>query len=191
MTRRLALALTLLPTIALADGPHFYLPEPSPTAANTRNAAYCAAVKCTPPTLYWWPEHTLANGTALIEVWQGGQYGYPTTVTGGAADLQPSEKSSLLSTAAVTPTFTQMSTQTVAKQTADTVTVTPFTGYAGDAITYSATLANGNALPGWLAFSNGVFSGTPPGAGTLSVTVTGTDAAIGTSASETFSITAQ
>jgi hypothetical protein len=191
MTRRLALALTLIPTIALADGPHYFLPEPSITAANTRNAAYCAAVNCQGGTLYWWPEHSLANGTALIEVWQGGQYGYPTTVTGGAADLTAAEKSSLLSTAAVTPTFTQMPTQTVPKQTADTVTVTPFVGYAGDAITYSATLANGNALPGWLSFSNGVFSGTPPAVGTINVTVTGTDAAIGTAASETLSITAQ
>jgi hypothetical protein len=183
--------LLLAPTIALADGPHYFLPEPSITAANTRNAAYCAAVNCQGGTLYWWPEHTLANGTALIEVWQGGQYGYPTVVTGGAADLTAGEKSSLLSTAAVTPTFTQMSAQIVPKQTPDTVTVTPFVGYAGDAITYSATLANGNPLPGWLTFSNGVFSGTPPAAGTINVTVTGTDAAIGTAASETFSITAQ
>ena len=58
-------ALILLPTIALADSPHFFLPEPSPTAANTRNAAYCAAVNCQGGTLYWWPEHTLANGTLL------------------------------------------------------------------------------------------------------------------------------
>lgn len=184
-------ALLLVPTIALADGPHFYLPEPSLTAANTRNAAYCAAVNCQDGTLYWWPEHTLADGTALIEVWQGGQYGYPTTVTGGAADLTAAEKSSLISTAAVTPTFTQMATQTVPKQTADTVTVTPFVGYAGDAITYSATLANGNPLPSWLSFSGNTFTGTPPAAGTISVTVTGEDTDIGTSASETFSITAQ
>jgi hypothetical protein len=93
--------------------------------------------------------------------------------------------------AQVTPTFTQMSTQTVPKQTADTVTVTPFTGYAGDPITYSATLANGNPLPAWLTFSGNTFTGTPPAAGTLSVTVTGTDSNIGVSASETFSITAQ
>jgi hypothetical protein len=84
-----------------------------------------------------------------------------------------------------------MPTQTVPKQTADTVTVTPFVGYAGDAIAYTATLANGNPLPGWLSFSGNVFTGTPPGAGTLSVTVTGQDAAIGTIAYETLSITAQ
>jgi hypothetical protein len=191
MKRLLIAAILLAPTVALADGPHYFLSEPSLAAANTRNAAYCAAVNCTPPTIYWWPEHTLADGTALIEVWQGGQYGYPTTVTGGAADLTATEKSSLLSTAAVTPTFTQMGTQTVAKQSPDTVTVTPFVGYAGDAITYTATLANGNSLPGWLAFSNGVFTGTPPAAGTFSVTVTGEDVAIGTAATESFSITAQ
>ncbi len=191
MTRRLALALVLLPSLAFADGPHFYLPEPSITAANTRNAAYCAAVNCQGGTLYWWPEHTLADGTALIEVWQGGQYGYPTTVTGGAADLTAGEKSSLLSTAQVTPTFTQMGTQTVPKQTLDTVTVTPFVGYAGDAINYDATLANGNALPIWLTFTGNTFTGTPPAAGTINVSVTGTDAAIGTAATETFQITAQ
>jgi hypothetical protein len=191
MRHLLATILTLLPSLAFADGAHFFLPEPSPAAADTRNEAYCAAVNCVAPTIKWWPEYALADGTALIEVWQGGQYGYPTTVTGGAADLTPTEKSSLLSTAAVTPTFTQMSTQTVPKQTADTVTVTPFVGYAGDAINYDATLANGNALPGWLTFSGNTFTGTPPAAGTLSVTVTGEDAAIGTAASETFSITAQ
>jgi hypothetical protein len=190
MTRILALALILLPSLAFADGAHFFLLEPSLAAANARNAAYCAAVNCQGGTIYWWPEHSLANGTALIEVWTGGQYGYPTVVTGGAADLQPSEKSSLLSTAQVTPTFSQMATQTVPKLTPDTVTVIPFTGYAGDPITYSATLASGAALPSWLTFSGNTFTGTPPGAGTLSVKVTGTDSAIGVSATETFSITA-
>jgi hypothetical protein len=191
MTRILVMAFILLPTLAFADGPHFFLPEPSPSAADTRNEQYCAAVNCVPPTTKWWPEHTLANGTALIEVWQGGQYGYPTTVMGGLADLSSTEKSSLLSIATMTPTFTQMSTQTLPKQTADTVTVTPFTGYAGDPITYSATLANGNPLPAWLTFTGNTLTGTPPAAGTLSVTVTGTDSNIGVSASETFSITAQ
>jgi hypothetical protein len=55
----------------------------------------------------------------------------------------------------------------------------------------TATLANGNPLPAWLSFSNGVFTGTPPAAGTTNVSVTGTDAAIGTAATETFQITAQ
>jgi hypothetical protein len=84
-----------------------------------------------------------------------------------------------------------MATQTVPKLTPDSVNVIPFTGYAGDPITYSATLANGNPLPSWMTFSGNTFTGTPPGAGTLSVTVIGTDSAIGVSATETFSITAQ
>lgn len=50
---------------------------------------------------------------------------------------------------------------------------------AGDALTYSATRADGTALPSWLTFSAGTrtFSGTPLNAhvGTLSIRVTATD----------------
>jgi hypothetical protein len=47
----------------------------------------------------------------------------------------------------------------------------------GDALTYTATQANGSALPSWLHFTNGIFSGTP-GAGdiaSLQVKVTASD----------------
>ncbi|MGV3551065.1 putative Ig domain-containing protein, partial [Rhizobium sp.] len=63
---------------------------------------------------------------------------------------------------------------------------------AGDVLTYSARLANGAALPGWLVFdpATNTFSGTPGGAdvGTLSIRVTATDPG-GASVSDEFDIT--
>jgi hypothetical protein len=61
----------------------------------------------------------------------------------------------------------------------------------GSALTYTATQANGQALPTWMSFNAATetFSGTPPiNAGTVSVKVTATDA-YGLGVSETFSIT--
>ncbi len=62
---------------------------------------------------------------------------------------------------------------------------------AGDTFTYSATLAGGQPLPGWLRFdaSTRTFSGTPDSnaQGTLSVRVAATDAA-GATGSDTFAI---
>ncbi len=48
---------------------------------------------------------------------------------------------------------------------------------SGDALTYSATLADGSVLPLWLSFNAAtrVFTGTPPSTGTVSVKVTSTD----------------
>ncbi|WP_158290254.1 putative Ig domain-containing protein [Ramlibacter sp. WS9] len=61
----------------------------------------------------------------------------------------------------------------------------------GDALTYSATLFGGGALPAWLTFdgTTRTFSGTPGNGdvGTLSVTVTASDGA-GPTASDTFDI---
>jgi VCBS repeat-containing protein len=61
----------------------------------------------------------------------------------------------------------------------------------GDVLTYSATLANGGALPSWLVFdaATQTFSGTPANGdvGSYNVTVTASDAA-GLSASSTFAI---
>jgi Ca2+-binding RTX toxin-like protein len=61
----------------------------------------------------------------------------------------------------------------------------------GDTLAYSATLADGSALPSWLAFNAATrtFSGTPAAAnvGTIGVKVTGTDGG-GLAASETFNI---
>jgi Ca2+-binding RTX toxin-like protein len=62
---------------------------------------------------------------------------------------------------------------------------------AGDVLTLSATLANGDALPAWLQFdaASGTFSGSPANSdvGELSIRVTATDS-VGASASSTFSV---
>ena len=62
---------------------------------------------------------------------------------------------------------------------------------ADDTLNYSATLANGSALPTWLAFDPGMctFSGTPPlgSAGVTSIKVTATDAG-GLSISDEFDL---
>ncbi len=61
----------------------------------------------------------------------------------------------------------------------------------GETLTYSATAADGTALPAWLAFNatTRTFSGTPAAAGTYGVRVTATDLG-GLSANETFNIAA-
>ena len=63
---------------------------------------------------------------------------------------------------------------------------------AGDVLTYSATLANGTALPNWLSFdaATQTFSGTPQvgDVGTLEVLVTATDSGA-LSASDVFTLT--
>lgn len=60
---------------------------------------------------------------------------------------------------------------------------------AGDVLSYSATLADGSALPGWLTFdaATGSFSGTPATAGNYVLRVTATDLA-GASASQSFTL---
>ncbi len=66
-----------------------------------------------------------------------------------------------------------------------------FTDPQGSALSYTATLGDGTALPSWLKFNaaTGTFSGTVAvGTGNLSVRVTARDS-VGLSASETFSIT--
>lgn len=66
-----------------------------------------------------------------------------------------------------------------------------FTDPQGEKLTYSATLANGQALPAWLKFNaaSDSFSGTPPNmAEVLSIKVTATDTG-GLSVSDTFAAT--
>jgi hypothetical protein len=68
-----------------------------------------------------------------------------------------------------------------------------FTDPQGEALTYSATQANGQALPSWLKFNptTETFSGTAPGTTqSLSLKVTATDTS-GLSASETFTAAVQ
>ncbi|WP_353929307.1 cadherin-like domain-containing protein [Okeanomitos corallinicola TIOX110] len=63
---------------------------------------------------------------------------------------------------------------------------------AGDSLTYTATLANGNSLPTWLTFdaATNTFSGTPddPDNGTISIKVTATDSS-NASVDDTFDLT--
>ena len=64
----------------------------------------------------------------------------------------------------------------------------------GDTITFSATLADGSALPSWLDFDEitGVFSGAPTAAdlGAIDVTVTASDT-FALSASDTFTLSVE
>ncbi|NHZ79420.1 hypothetical protein F2P44_09045 [Massilia sp. CCM 8695] len=62
---------------------------------------------------------------------------------------------------------------------------------AGDTLTYAATLADGSALPAWLAFNAATraFSGTPVSAGTVSIKVSAKDAG-GLSVSDVFDLSA-
>ncbi|MGC2856836.1 putative Ig domain-containing protein [Novispirillum sp. DQ9] len=71
-----------------------------------------------------------------------------------------------------------------------TIPATTFRDSDGDVLTYTATLANGRALPSWLRFdaATRTFTGTPlPGTADLSVRVTATDPH-GARASDTFAV---
>jgi VCBS repeat-containing protein len=73
-----------------------------------------------------------------------------------------------------------MADRTVAEDSAFDLAVTAFSDPdAGDVLTYSAALADGSLLPGWLSFdaATASFSGTPGNddVGTLDITVTATD----------------
>ncbi|MBY5564744.1 DUF4082 domain-containing protein [Rhizobium leguminosarum] len=73
-----------------------------------------------------------------------------------------------------------------------TLPTTTFTDVdSGETLTYTATAADGSALPAWLAFNatTRTFSGTPTTSGTYGVRVTTTDLG-GLAANETFNITA-
>ena len=69
--------------------------------------------------------------------------------------------------------------QTVAEDTTVLFTLPAgaFSDVDGDALTLTATLADGSALPTWLTFANGTFSGTPPANfnGALALRVTAND----------------
>lgn len=81
--------------------------------------------------------------------------------------------------------------QTSTEDTAFSFQVAAFTDPDGDALTYTATQANGSALPGWLTFdaASRTFSGTPgeSDVGTVSVRVTASDGSL--SSSDDFTIT--
>jgi hypothetical protein len=88
--------------------------------------------------------------------------------------------------AAQTPTQTWKQAQAVSL----TLAANTFTDPQQEALTYTATLANGQALPSWLSFSatTRAFTGTVPALTSgLSIKVTATDTS-GLSASETFAV---
>jgi len=63
-----------------------------------------------------------------------------------------------------------------------------FTFVDDDTLTYTASLANGNVLPNWLVFNNGVFTGVPESEETIAITIIATDN-YGASVSDTFNLT--
>ena len=93
------------------------------------------------------------------------------------------------------PTTGTIASQTATEDTAFNFTIPTgtFTDIdAGDSLTYSATRADGSALPSWLSFNavSQIFSGTPANenVGTLSIKVTATDSS-NASISSNFDIT--
>ena len=91
----------------------------------------------------------------------------------------------------VVATQTAGQTWVAGKPIALTLAARTFADPQNEALTYKATLSNGQALPGWLTFNAATetFSGTAPAtAQTAGIVVTATDTG-GLSASETFSAT--
>jgi Ca2+-binding RTX toxin-like protein len=124
-----------------------------------------------------------------------GGLSFKVTVTDAAGASASSTFSVVVSNVNDAPELsTVIAGQSVAEDTAWSFTV-PAGSFsdvdAGDSLSYSATLANGDALPGWLNFDavTRTFSGSPGNAdvGSMSFKVTATDAA-GATASGIFSV---
>src|SRR5207253_1751014 len=64
-----------------------------------------------------------------------------------------------------------------------TIPAGSFTDPNGDALTYSATLADGSVLPSWLGFTGTTFTGTPPTNynGAIDIKVTASDGSLAAS----------
>ena len=124
----------------------------------------------------------------------------PNSTTGLSIDVTATDTSGL-SSSETFAVSTPASAPIVASQTPAqtwkldqnvnfTLAANTFTDPQGEALTYTATLANGAPLPSWLSFNaaNKTFSGTVPNSTTgLSIDVTATDSS-GVSASEIFSV---
>jgi len=122
-----------------------------------------------------------ANGLSITMTATDG-YGLSTSETFNVSTPAPAAPVVSAPTASQTWKLGQAVSFTLASNT--------FTDPQGEALTYSATLSNGAALPSWLSFnaSTGKFTGTVPNTATgLSIKVTATDAG-GASTSETFSV---
>jgi NOL1/NOP2/fmu family ribosome biogenesis protein len=130
---------------------------------------------------------TVPLGTAglSIKVSATDSYGLSTSETFAVATPAPSTPVVTAQTTAQTWTVGQTINFALAANT--------FTDPQGEALTYSATQSNGNALPIWLKFNSttDTFTGTAPATATaMTLKVTATDAG-GVAASETFGVTVQ
>ncbi|MEN0037764.1 MAG: putative Ig domain-containing protein [Cellvibrio sp.] len=115
----------------------------------------------------------------------------------GSADITRDVAFQIASGANVDPVVvTPISNQTATEDSAYTFQFNSNTfndADVGDVLTYTATMADGSALPSWLSFNAATrtFSGTPTNAdvGTISIKVTADDGNGGTPASDTFDLT--
>ncbi|MGY4830466.1 calcium-binding protein [Sphaerotilaceae bacterium SBD11-9] len=127
-----------------------------------------------------------APGTLSLQVWATDGYG--ASVAASAQLVVSANRAPVVAA--------PIADQNAAQGAAFSYTVPSgaFSDDIGDTLSYSATLADGTALPSWLTFNpaNRVFTGTPPSTGTVSISVIATDAG-GLSVADVFnvSITAQ
>ena len=153
---------------------------------------------------------TLANGAALpswlnFDVATGTFSGTPTNADVGTLgvrvtgrDLAGADASSTFQLVVANTNDAPTVAHAVADQTATAGTpfsmVVPGTTFSdvdvGDALTYSARLQNGEALPSWLSFdaATRTLSGTAAGAGTWDIQITATDLS-GASVADVFAVT--
>jgi trimeric autotransporter adhesin len=113
------------------------------------------------------------------------------TDTGGASNSETFTANLVAPSAPVVTAQTGAQVWALTKAVNFTLASNTFTDPQGEALTYTATLSNGAALPSWLSFNAATrtFTGTPPtSANGLTIKVTATDAG-GASASETFAVT--
>lgn len=121
-------------------------------------------------TFHGTPPASAANTNLQIVVWGTDNYGAGTgiitTLQIGAVNHAPVLAATLPDQAA-----------TQGAPFSYTFASNAFTDANNDTLTYSATLADGSALPSWLSFNTATrtFSGTPPTSSTISVKVTASD----------------
>lgn len=148
---------------------------------------------------------TLADGTALPSwlAFDNGQFsGVAPAGTSGVLDIVVAASDGILDAHAtfrlhfgpdnLAPTAQAISDASGNINTALDIALPEgtFVDPEGDALTLTATLDDGSALPAWLSFANGHLTGTPPSdaAGTYEIKVTATDGELSTSSSFSLSI---
>ena len=170
----------------------FTLPAGTFTDPQSETLTYSAKLANNAALPSWLTFNTTTgtfSGTAPI-----GTNGLSIVVTAtDTSNLSVSETLSVSTPAPAAPVVTaQTATQAwgLGKAVQFTLAANTFTDPQGENLTYSASLANGSALPSWLSFnaSTGTFTGTvPTNASGLSIKVTATDTG-GASRYETFSV---